>query len=98
MMGPPGAGRRVAERKRARDEEVVAIVVKVILREGTVATQRALADLVNRELARRHARVTAERVRVLAARSGLVGLAIRARIKGPTGELKACPVCRSRLR
>ena len=83
--------------KRARDEEVVALVVKVILREGTVATQKALAQLVNDELAR-GTHVTPERVRVLAARSGLVGLAIRARIDGPTGELKQCPVCRSKLK
>jgi len=83
--------------KRARDEEIVALVVKVILREGTVATQKALAELVNGELGR-DKRVTPERVRVLAARSGLVGLAIRARLDGPPGELKECPVCRSRLK
>lgn len=83
--------------KRARDEEVVGVVVKVILREGTIATQRALSRLVNDELGR-GARVTPERVRVLAARSGLVGLQIRARLDGPTGELQECPVCRSRLK
>jgi hypothetical protein len=84
---------------RVRDEEVVAIVVKVILREGTVATRRALAELVNDELSRKDdARVTPARVRVLAARSGLVGLAIRARLDGPPGDMKECPVCRSKLK
>lgn len=83
--------------KRSRDEEVVATVVRVILREGTVATQTALAALVNEELPREK-RVTPERVRVLAARSGLVGLQIRARLDGPVGDLKECPVCRSKLK
>lgn len=75
----------------------MALVVQVILREGTIATQQRLADLVNEEMPRERLRATPERVRVLAARSGLVGLAVRARLDGPVGEIKACPVCRSRL-
>jgi hypothetical protein len=97
---PRAAFRVVAEegrRKRARDEEIVAIVIKILLREGTVATQARLARLANRELAKRGHHVTGERVRVLAARSGLVSLAIRARTDGPAGELRTCPVCRSKL-
>lgn len=107
---------RITVGKRVRDEEVVGLVVKVILREGTVATQKALAELVNDELDRGAGRsgpssapgrarghdggvhVTAQRVRVLAARSGLVGLQIRARLDGPVGELKECPVCHSKLK
>lgn len=93
----PSKGPR-AQKRRTRDEEVVALVVKVILREGTVATQRALAALVNDELPAGRLHVSPQRVRVLAARSGLVGLAIRARIDGPTPDLDACPVCGSRLK
>ena len=85
-------------RKRLKDEEVVAILVKVILEEGTVASQTRLAELVNRQLTRRGARVTPSRVRVLAVRSGLVGLTIRTRADGETPELDACPVCESKLR
>lgn len=82
---------------RARDEEVVAILVKVILEEGTVSSQKRLADLVNGGLGQgRH--VTPERVRVLAVRSGLVSITIKARIQGETPELDQCPVCRARLR
>ena len=85
-------------RPRARDEEVVAVVVQVILREGTVSSQTRLAELVNDELSR-GLRVTPERVRVLAVRSGLVGVSIRARTNGPApDDLKACPVCRSKVR
>jgi hypothetical protein len=94
-LAKPGVGKA---RSRARDEEVVAVVVQVILREGTVSSQTRLAELVNGELARGR-RVTPERVRVLAVRSGLVGVSIRARARGPApGDLKACPVCRSRVR
>ena len=83
--------------RRVRDEEVVATLVKVILEEGTVASQKRLAELVNDHLGKgRH--VTPERVRVLAARSGLVGLTIRARITGETPDLDKCPVCRSKLK
>lgn len=85
-------------RKRAKDEEIVAILVKVILEEGTVASQTRLAQLVNRQLARRHMAVTGERLRVLAVKSGLVSLAIRARIDGETPEMERCPVCRARLK
>lgn len=87
-----------APRKRARDEEVVATLVKVILDEGTVASQKRLAQLVNRQLGRRGMRVTGERVRVLAIKSGLVALTMRVRVDGPTPDLERCPVCRSRLR
>lgn len=76
----------------------MAVVVKVILHEGTVATQRRLAQLVNKELGKRGHHVTPERVRVLAARSGLVSLTIRSRIDGIAPELKECPVCRSKLK
>ena len=87
-----------AKRKRARDEEIVAIVVKVILDEGTVASQTRLAQLVNRQLARRGMHVTGERIRVLAVKSGLVGIAIRTRTDGETPEMDRCPVCRSKLK
>lgn len=85
-------------RKRLRDEEVVAALVQVILEEGTVASQTRLAQLVNHRLARRGARVTAARARVLAIRSGLVALQIRTRSGGDTPDLAACPVCGARLR
>jgi len=87
-----------APRKRAKDEEVVAVLVKVILDEGTVSSQKRLAQLVNRQLARRGMHVTGERVRVLAVKSGLVSLTIRTRLDGETPELERCPVCRSRLK
>lgn len=83
---------------RARDEEIVALIVQIILREGTVATQSLLAQLVNARLERKHMHVTAQRVRVLAARSGLVALTIRTRLNGAAGDLKDCPVCRSKLK
>lgn len=87
--GPPS--------RRVRDEEVVATLVKVILEEGTVASQTRLARLVNEQLGGgRH--VTAERIRVLAVKSGLVSLGIRTRVQGETGELERCPVCRGKLR
>lgn len=83
--------------RRVRDEEVVATLVKVILEEGTVASQTRLARLVNDQLGGgRH--VTPERIRVLAVRSGLVALSIRTRTLGETPELDKCPVCRGRLR
>lgn len=85
-------------RKRARDEEIVAVLVKVILDEGTVASQKRLAQLVNRELRKRGMHVTGERVRVLAVKSGLVALQVRVRIDGETPEMERCPVCRSRLK
>lgn len=86
------------DRRRARDEEIVGVVVQVILREGTVASQTRLAQLVNDELPRGF-HVTPQRVRVLAVRSGLVGVTLRARVDGPVrGDLKACPVCRSKLK
>lgn len=85
-------------RKRARDEEIVGVVVKVILDEGTVSSQKMLAQLVNRQLKKRGMHVTGERVRVLAVKSGLVGVTIRARVDGPTPEMERCPVCRSKLR
>jgi uncharacterized protein with PIN domain len=83
--------------RRLKDEEVVAVLVKVILEEGTVSSQSRLAELVNRQL-RRRGRVTAERLRKLAVRSGLVSLTIRSRIVGTTPELTECPVCRGRLK
>lgn len=85
-------------RRRSTDAEIVAVVVQVILDEGTVASQTRLAELVNRQLKRRGARVTPERLRVLAVRSGLVGLTIRTRTDGPTPEMEKCPVCRAKLR
>lgn len=91
-------GKKRVVRKRAKDEEVVAVIVKVILDEGTVASQTRLAQLVNRQLAKRGMHVTGERIRVLAVKSGLVGLTIRARMDGETPEMERCPVCRSRLR
>jgi len=100
-MSLGAAWRRVVDapkRKRARDEEITAVLVKVILEEGTIASQTRLAELVNRLMKKRGFHVTGERVRVLAVRSGLVGVTIRARVNGPTPELARCPVCRSRLR
>ena len=85
-------------RKRARDEEIVAIVVQVILEEGTVASQTRLAELVNARLKRRALRVTPARVRELAVRSGLIGVTIRTRAGGATPELERCPVCAGRLK
>lgn len=86
-------------RKRSRDEEVVATLVKVILDEGTIASQKRLAELVNKQLTKRgRSAVTGERVRVLAVKSGLVSLQIRVRVDGATPEMERCPVCRSRLR
>lgn len=85
-------------KRRVRDEEIVAAVVQVILDEGTVASQTRLAQLVNRQLAKRGSKVTPERVRVLAVRSGLVGVTIRTRHDGAAGDLETCPVCRSKLK
>lgn len=89
-------------KRRAKDEEVVATLVKVILEEGTVASQKRLAQLVNRQLAKRTSgpryNVGGERVRVLAVKSGLVSVAMRVRVDGPTPELERCPVCRSKLK
>ncbi|MEA3198740.1 MAG: hypothetical protein QOE90_168 [Thermoplasmata archaeon] len=92
MAEPP------APRKRVKDEEVVALLVKVILEEGTVSSQSRLAELVNRQLKRRGATVTPARARVLAVRSGLVGIHVRTRAGGPTPDLARCPVCGSKLR
>lgn len=82
---------------RVRDEEVVATLVRVILEEGTVASQTRLAELVNEQLGRGR-RVTPERVRVLAIKSGLVSITIRTRIQGEAGALEKCPVCGGKLR
>lgn len=87
-----------APRRRAKDEEIVAVLVKVILEEGTIASQTRLAQLVNRQLAKRHMAVTGERLRVLAVKSGLVALTIRARVDGETPEMERCPVCRAKLK
>lgn len=81
-----------------RDEELIAVLVKVILDEGTVSSQKRLAQLVNSQLRRRKAHVTGERLRVLAIKSGLVGVAIRARVDGETPHLERCPVCRTKLK
>lgn len=86
------------QRKRARDEEIVAIVVQVILEEGTVASQTRLAELVNARLKRRAMHVTPARVRQLAVRSGLIGVHIRTRAGGATPDLDRCPVCDGRLK
>lgn len=85
-------------RKRLKDEEIVAILVKVILEEGTVASQKRLAELVNQQLARKNASVGGERLRILAVKSGLVALQIRVRVDGETPEMTACPVCKAKLR
>ena len=85
-------------RRRTSDAEIVALVVKVVLDEGTIASQTRLAELVNRQLARRGMRVTAERIRVLAVKSGLVRISVRTRTSGNTPEMERCPVCRSRLK
>ncbi|HUR68083.1 MAG TPA: hypothetical protein VM370_02470 [Candidatus Thermoplasmatota archaeon] len=86
------------KRKRCGDAELVAVLVKVILDEGTVSSQKRLAELVNKQLKKRSMHVTGERVRVLAVKSGLVGISVRARVDGPTPELDRCPVCRAKLK
>lgn len=85
-------------RRRIKDEEVVATLVKIILEEGTVSSQARLTELVNRELARKHATVSGERLRVLAIKSGLVSLQIRVRLDGETPDMSECPVCRGKLK
>jgi hypothetical protein len=95
---PAKPARKEPARRRVKDEELVALLVKVILDEGTVSSQKRLAQLVNAQLKRRRAHVTGERLRVLAIKSGLVGVNIRARIDGETGTLEKCPVCRTRLK
>ncbi|HVL49082.1 MAG TPA: hypothetical protein VM889_11035 [Candidatus Thermoplasmatota archaeon] len=86
-------------RRRPTDEAVVAAAVKVLLARGTVESQRRLWELVVRELKRQDPAfaVGPARVRTLVLRSGLVNAEIKARIKGVTGDLAACPVCRSKL-
>lgn len=85
-------------KKRLKDEEVIAILVKVILEEGTISSQTRLAELVNKQLARRGGTVTPQRLRVLAIKSGLIALAIRTRTQGETPHMDRCPVCRAKLR
>lgn len=78
------------------DEEVVAAAVQVVLRTGTIDSQRKLTELVTRQLRKRDPRyrVSPERIRVLALRSGLVGVHVHAHATGDDrGRLKACPVC-----
>lgn len=81
------------------DEEVVAAVVRVILREGQVPSQRRLTHLVQRALQSIDPkyRVGEPRVRLLALRSGLVGVTVHARHDGDTPRLEACPVCGNAL-
>ena len=81
------------------DEEVVAAIVRVMLREGQVHSQRRLKELVERALRAIDAsyRVGEGRVRHLALRSGLVGVAVHARHEGETPRLDKCPVCGSAL-
>lgn len=89
---------RAPTRKRTGDAEIVALLVKVILEEGTVASQTRLAQLVNDELPRGRVHVSPERLRQLAIRSGLVGVAIRTRTGGETpAAMDACPVCGGKL-
>jgi uncharacterized protein with PIN domain len=82
------------------DEEVLAATVKVVLAEGTVASQRRLSELVRKELKRRDAefRVGEARVRALAVRSGVVAVTIHARKVGDGREVERCPVCGAKLR
>lgn len=95
-MAKPPAAKPV--RTRVRDEELVALIVKVILDEGTISSQRRLGEMVNRQLRRRKLHVTPERVRVLAVRSGLVGVSVRTRHGGIAPTLEKCPVCKTRLK
>lgn len=87
-------------RRHPRDEEVVAAIVKVVLKEGTIDSQRDLHRWVERALKSRDATyaVGPERVRFLALRSGLVAVRIRARVNGPTPDMAKCPVCASKLK
>jgi uncharacterized protein with PIN domain len=85
--------RRAPSYRVPSDEEVVAAIVKVMLREGQVTSQRRLRDLVQQALRDASYRVGEDRVRSLALRSGLVGVAIHARHDGDTPRLDACPVC-----
>lgn len=85
-------------RKRATDAELIAIVVKTLLDEGTISSQTRLAHLVNRQLKKRELKTTPQRLRKLAIQSGLIALQIRTRTNGPTPALQTCPVCDTRLR
>lgn len=93
---PPGPS--PPQRKRAKDEELLAVVLKVILQENTVSSQRRLAELVNARLRKRGTRVTGARVRQLAVRSGLIGVHIRVRLNGETPPMERCPVCTAKLK
>lgn len=95
---PPLAQAPRPQRKRAKDEDILAVVLKVILQEGTISSQRRLSELVNQKLRRKNMRVTGPRVRTIAIRSGLIGVNMRIRHDGETPDLDACPVCQTRLK
>lgn len=99
MDAPPAVAKKPeGQRKRARDEELLAVVLRVVLHEGTISSQRRLAQLVNGKLRRRGQSVTGARVRGIAVRSGLVGVDIRVRHDGETPEMTQCPVCAAKLK
>ena len=83
---------------RATDERLSAILIETLLSEGTITSQRRLADLVNARLRKHEMPVTPPRLRRLALQTGLVLVTIRTRHGGATPELKRCPVCHARLR
>lgn len=82
--------------RRLRDEEVVAAALRVVLESGPVVGQAALRDLVL-DLVGDGAGLTPERVRRLAARSGLVEIDVRVRSGSKPPELERCLVCASAL-
>lgn len=85
---------------QVRDEEVVAALATVFARHDKVETQRRLREMVAKELARRRpgARVSGERARVLAVRSGLVRLETRTKVGDGIQGVTQCPVCGAKVR
>jgi hypothetical protein len=94
-----GKARKEPRYRRPSDEQVLGAAMKVLIRKGTVGSQRELASLVVRELRKTDPlfTVSPERVRALVVRSGTVAAEIRTRNTGPTPELAKCPVCGGKL-
>lgn len=83
-----------------RDEEVVAALASVFAKREKVETQHRLRAMVAQELERKRpgARVSGERVRLLAIRSGLVRMETRTKTSDAIDDLEVCPVCKGKLR
>lgn len=95
MPDPPAAG------PRAPDEEVVAAIAAVFQKHEKVETQRRLREAVQKELQRLRpgAKVGGPRVRLLAARSGIVRVETsRAKVGDGIKGVHDCPVCQHKLR